>query len=267
MALRIFQVDAFANKPFSGNPATVCLLSVPQDTSWLQDVAREMNQAATAFVLRREGEDAFDLRWFSPIVELELCGHGTLSSAYVLWNAGHLKADEPARFHTLAGLLIAERKGEWIELKFPTLTQEAVDSANVPADLLPALGVSATYIGKSQLDYLVEVESEDILRAINPDFARLSNVDARGIIVTSRASTREYDFVSRFFAPRRGMNEDFVTGSAHCCLAPYWSPKLDQTELVGYQASSRGGIIRTRLAQDHVYLSGQAIMVSRGDLL
>ncbi len=262
MDIRIVQIDAFTTTPFSGNPAAVCLLAEPRSDQWLQDVAREMNLSETAFLIRQN--DAFQLRWFTPVVEVDLCGHATLASAHFLWETGQLANDVPARFHTRSGLLTAVHKGSWIEMDFPA---EAEESVTPPDGLLEALDVRASYVGKNRFDYLVEVASEDIVRGIKPDFALLETLPARGVIVTSRSDKTSYDFVSRFFAPRVGINEDPVTGSAHCCLAPYWCRKFASSELVGYQASLRGGVVRVRVEGNRVYLSGQAVTVLRGELL
>ena len=262
MGQSFVQVDAFTATPFAGNPAAVCVLPKPRDDHWMQDVAREMNLAETAFLLRQD--DGFNLRWFTPVVEVDLCGHATLASAHVLWETGHLKPSEQARFHTRSGLLLAERKGEWIEMDFPAKAEKA---ASAPTGLLQALGVTAVYVGKNQFDYLVEVESEEIVRGAQPDSSRLVTVETRGVIVTSRASSQGYDFVSRFFAPRVGVNEDPVTGSAHCCLAPYWCSKLGKDQLVGYQASPRSGVVRVHVDGDRVSLGGQAVTVLRGELV
>lgn len=262
MGLSIVQVDAFTATPFAGNPAAVCILPEPLDDRWMQNVAMEMNLAETAFLTRQA--DGFNLRWFTPVAEVDLCGHATLASAHVLWETGQLAPNEQARFHTRSGLLLAERKGEWIEMDFPATPEHAADA---PDGLLEALGVTPGYVGKNRFDYLVEVESEEVLRGIRPNFSRLMEVEARGIIVTSRASTKGYDFVSRFFAPQVGVYEDPVTGSAHCCLAPYWCSKFGKNELVGYQASPRGGVVRVRMGGDRVYLGGQAVTVLRGELV
>ena len=262
VGLRIAQVDAFAHEPFAGNPAGVCVLHEPRDEPWMRAVARELNLPATAFLLERA--DGFELRWFTTTVELELCGHGTLASAHLLWEQGYLKLDEPARFHTRSGLLTARRAGDWIELDFPAQPEEP---ATAPADLARALGTAPTYVGKSRLDYLVEVESEEIVRNLKPDFQALRTVPTRGVIVTSRAAASEYDFVSRFFAPRVGSDEDPVTGSAHCCLGPYWQGRLGKRGLIGYQASSRGGLVRGRPSGGRVELGAQAVTVLRGERL
>lgn len=262
MPLPIFQVDAFTNKPFAGNPAAVCILPAPGDERWMQQVAQEMNLSETAFLHRQA--DGFNLRWFTPAVEVDLCGHATLASAHVLWETGHLQPEEPARFYTRSGLLTAERKGEWIELDFPVTPEEP---ATAPADLARALGVTPAYVGKNRFDYLVEVDSEETVHALKPDFALLRTLPVRGVIVTSPATSSEYDFVSRFFAPGSGVDEDPVTGSAHCCLGPFWSKRLGKNEFIAYQASKRGGVVRVRLSGKRVYLSGQAVTVLRGELV
>lgn len=262
MSLPLFKVDAFTNRPFAGNPAAVCVLNEPREASWMQDVAREMNLSETAFVQKQA--DGYRLRWFTPTVEVDLCGHATLASAHVLWEQGYLPSREVARFHTNSGLLSAERRGDWIELDFPALPTEPI--ANLPG-LSDALGVPSVYIGMSQFDCLVEVDSEATVREIRPDFARLAALPVRGVIVTSRASTRGYDFVSRFFGPRVGVPEDPVTGSAHCVLAPFWCNRLGRQELTGYQASLRGGVVRVCLDGERVRLGGQAVTVARGELM
>ncbi len=258
----IVQVDAFTNTPFAGNPAAVCMLTEPQDDRWLQDVAREMNLSETAFLLPQQ--DGYNLRWFTPAVEVELCGHATLASAHVLWETGQLAPTQEARFHTLSGLLTANLHDSWIEMNFPATVERAVTP---PPGLLAALNVEATYVGKSRFDYLVEVSSEEIVRSIQPNLALLNTVPARGVMVTSRARSADYDFVSRFFAPQVGVPEDPVTGSAHCCLAPYWASRLGKEEMQAFQASARGGVVHVRVVGNHVYLSGQAVTVMQGELL
>ena len=263
----IVQVDAFTAVPFAGNPAAVCVLPEAREARWMQQVAAEMNLSETAFLVRRpgaSGDDAgFDLRWFTPAVEVALCGHATLASAHALWEGGHLPAGEIARFHTKSGVLTAARQGDWIELNFPATPDQP---SPAPDGLLDALGVTPVYVGKSRFDYLVEVDGESVVRALAPDFARLRALPVRGITVTSLASSADCDFVSRFFAPASGIDEDPVTGSAHCCLTPYWSRKLGRTEFVARQLSARGGLLRLRLDGDRVRLSGQAVTVMRGQL-
>lgn len=262
MTQPIIQVDAFTNKAFEGNPAAVCVLKEARDEQWMQHVAQEMNLSETAFLVAHE--DGYNLRWFTPLVEVDLCGHATLASAHVLWETGQLAAGALARFYTRSGLLTAKQQGDWIELDFPAKPEQEVAE---PAHLLPGLGVPAQYIGKNEFDFLVEVDSEEVVRNMRPNFSLLKMVPARGVIVTSRASTEGYDFVSRFFGPQVGVDEDPVTGSAHSCLAPYWSKKLGKDTMVGYQASSRGGVVRVRLDGDRVLIGGQAVIVLRGELL
>ena len=264
MSIPIFTVDAFADRMFAGNPAGVCLLDQAAEAPWMQDVAREMNLSETAFLAPHPG-GGFDLRWFTPAVEVDLCGHATLASAHVLWESGTLDAHEAASFHTRSGVLSASRRGRWIELDFPAKEER---SAAAPAGLLEALGVGQpAHVGRNAFDYLIEVASEDAVRAAKPDLAKLAAIEARGVIVTSRAVSDGYDFVSRFFAPRTGVPEDPVTGSAHCALAPYWGKKLGKTEMVGRQLSARGGTVRVRLKGDRVMLGGQAVTVLRGVLV
>jgi PhzF family phenazine biosynthesis protein len=262
MGLMMTQIDAFTDRPFAGNPAAVCLLEHSPEDSWMQLVAREMNLSETAFLLPLDGE--FGLRWFTPTVEVDLCGHATLASAHFLWERGHLAADQPARFHTRSGLLTAEKRGTWIEMDFPATPAVPDESAET---LESALGISAGYVGRTRFDYVVEAASEEAVRALKPDFNALRRLKARGVIVTSRSSGSGYDFVSRFFAPAFGIDEDPVTGSAHCCLGPYWKERLGRDNLTGFQASARGGFVRTRCQGDRVLISGQAVTVFRGELV
>ena len=262
MGQSIIQVDAFTDTPFGGNPAAVCVIPGPAEERWMQQVAAEMNLAETAF-LYRDGED-FHLRWFTPTVEVALCGHATLASAHVLWETGVLASTATARFHTQSGVLTATREAERIILDFPATPAVPVEP---PVALLEALGVMPVFVGKSQFDYLVEVESPAILRALKPDMARLLTLPARGVIVTSRSDTPEYDFLSRFFCPAVGVPEDPATGSSHCTLAPYWRERLGKDAMVGYQASARGGVVAVRVVGERVHLGGQAVTVLRGELV
>jgi len=259
--LDLYQVDAFTDRPFAGNPAAVCFLPGPAEPQWMQDVAREMNLSETAFLHPEDG--GYRLRWFTPAVEVELCGHATLASAHVLWESGRLAPGETARFQTLSGLLTAGRDGDWIELDFPARTAEPVEP---PPGLLEALGVEPVFVGKSRYDYFLEVAGEDAVRAVAPDFRVLRSLPVRGIIVTARGTSNPFDFVSRFFAPGAGVDEDPVTGSAHCTLAPYWTSRLGRNELLAYQASARGGVVRVRVAGDRVRLGGRAVTVLAGGL-
>jgi len=264
MAISLVQVDAFTHRPFAGNPAAVCVLSEPRPETWMRDVAREMNLSETAFLVPQNG--GFHLRWFTPAVEVALCGHATLASAHVLWEDGHLARGKQARFHTLSGLLSAEERGDWIEMDFPAKCGTVVEP---PPGLLAALGLEneALAVERNQFDYLVEVNSEERLRGLAPDHSALRKVEARGVIVTAAAQTAGFDFVSRFFAPGAGVDEDPVTGSAHCALGPYWRVKLGKSEFTAYQASARGGTVRVRVAGERVILSGQAVTVMRAQLL
>jgi predicted PhzF superfamily epimerase YddE/YHI9 len=262
MGLALLQIDAFTDRPFAGNPAAVCLLTEPRDAEWMQHVAAEMNLSETAFLSPEA--DGQRLRWFTPAVEVDLCGHATLASAHALWETGRLGPKEPARFHTRSGLLTARRLGDEVELNFPATPAAP---CTPPDGLLSALGVAARSVGKNRFDYLVEVESEEAVRGLRPDFAALGRLPVRGVIVTARATTAGFDFVSRFFAPASGVPEDPVTGSAHCCLGPFWRDRLGKDELRGYQASRRGGTVGVRVAGERVYLRGRAVTVCRGELL
>lgn len=261
----IVQVDAFTDRPFEGNPAAVCISEAPFDPAWMQHVAGEMNLSETAFlhpIKDHNSQPVFSLRWFTPTVEVDLCGHATLASAHVLWEEGQLQTNEEARFETRSGLLTANRIGREIELNFPV---KPVHEAEPPPELLPALGAKAVFVGRNQFDYFVEVSSEEDVRSLRPDHTVLRTLPVRGVIVTSRG--HEYDFISRFFAPGSGVDEDPVTGSAHTALAPYWAAKLGRTELRAYQASNRGGKLRVSVHGDRVKLAGQAVTVLRGELL
>ncbi|MDD2320487.1 MAG: PhzF family phenazine biosynthesis protein [Geobacteraceae bacterium] len=255
-------VDAFTDVPFSGNPAGVCLLDGPRPDSWLQSVAREMNLSETAFLLRED--EGWRLRWFTPTVEVDLCGHATLACAHLMWQRNLLSAAETACFATRSGLLTASRDGERIMLDFPAEPAMPIDSPVDPAEIL---GVPCFIAGKNRMDYLVEVPDEETLRGLQPDLAALLRLSCRGMIVTSRPASREFDFVSRFFAPAVGIAEDPVTGSAHCCLGPYWGKKLRKTCMLGRQVSARGGIVAVELAGDRVKLGGRAVTVVQGELL
>ncbi len=242
--MRLLQIDAFADAPFTGNPAAVCLLGdAVRDDAWMQNLAAEMNLAETAFLRKQDGD--WSLRWFTPAVEVALCGHATLASAHALFEEGLLAPDGTARFHTRSGVLTARHAGDQIELDFPAMVARRCE----PADgLIEALGMHPVSVARNEFDYLV------------------GRIPVRGVIVTSRASTKGFDFVSRFFAPGSGIDEDPVTGSAHCALAPYWAPRLGKTDFVAYQASPRGGVLRVALDGDRVRLAGRAVTVLRGDL-
>ena len=263
MSVRIVQVDAFTNRAFAGNPAAVCVLEEARPDKWMFNVAREMNLSETAFLVPQDG--GYHLRWLTPSVEIDLCGHATIASAHVLWQDGHLPQGQQARFHTRSGQLTADQRGEWIELDFPA---KVATASEPPPDLLPALGATtARYVGKNAFDYLVEVESESILRNMEPDHSVLRRLPVRGVIVTAESSSGAYDFVSRFFAPGSGIDEDPVTGSAHVALGPYWAERLGKTDFLAYQASARGGVVKVTLRGDRALLGGQAVTVLTGELL
>jgi PhzF family phenazine biosynthesis protein len=255
-------VDAFTDRPFSGNPAAVCVLEYECDVSWMQSVAAEMNLSETAFVRRLD--DGFELRWFTPAVEVDLCGHATLASAFTLWKMGLAPPDKPIRFHTHSGALTAQCAGEFIELDFPATPPETCDP---PGELLDALRVKPIFVAKTKFDRFLVLDSAQTLRSLRPNFNQLAEIATRGVIVTAASDDARFDFISRFFAPASGVNEDPVTGSAHCCLGPFWGKQLGKTSLVGYQASPRGGIVHVRLNGERVILGGQAVLVWRGELV
>ena len=262
MSQDIYQVDAFTKTPFAGNPAAVCVLAEPASEQWMQDVAREMNLSETAFLVG--SDDGYQLRWFTPLVEVYLCGHATLASAHVLWETGEANREGTLRFHTKSGLLSAKRDGDWMELDFPATP---VSQCEPPAGLLEAFNESAVFVGKSIFDYLVELSTEAEVRAAAPNMGTLAQVDTRGVMVTSRSDSPECDFVSRFFAPATGVDEDPVTGSAHCALGPYWMERLGKAELAARQVSARGGELRVRVDGDRVRIAGQAVTVMRATLV
>ena len=261
MAIPLVQVDAFTDSAFGGNPAAVCALPTERPDRWMQQVAQEMNLSETAFFYPEA--DGYRLRWFTPTVEVALCGHATLATCHVLWSEGHLPPDQDARFYTRSGVLTARRLGDWIELNFPANPSHGIP---VPAGLAEALGATPTAVVENSLGYLVELESAAVVRNLKPDFAALRQFPVHGVIVTS-VGDAPYDFVSRFFAPAIGIDEDPVTGAAHCCLSPYWREKLGKTAFLAYQASARGGVIKVEDEGDRVRLSGRAVTVFKGDLL
>jgi PhzF family phenazine biosynthesis protein len=259
----VIVVDAFTDRAYAGNPAAVCILPGPANEEWMRNVAREMNLAETAFL--HPERDGYRLRWLTPETEVDLCGHATLASAHVLWQDGHLAAGSTAHFHTRSGHLSADQRGGLIELDFPEKRPEACPA---PTGLLEALGAEAVWVGRNEFDYFVELADEAALRALQPDYTAIARLSVRGVIVTSAARPgSSVDFVSRFFAPAVGVNEDPVTGSAHCALGPHWGRRLGKDSLTGFQASRRGGTVHVRLAGDRVILSGTAVTTLRGTLL
>jgi len=261
MSVDCWIVDSFTGEPFAGNPAGVCLLPRAAEAEWMQRVAREFNLSETAFLTAEDG--AYRLRWFTPEVEVELCGHATLASAHVLWTEGLVDREKPIRFLTKSGPLTAHARGGLIELDFPSRRAQPVVP---PWDLARALGAVPRWVGRNEEDLLVLLENERAVVGLDPDIPALNRLGPRGVIVTAAAETPEHDFVSRFFAPAVGIPEDPVTGSAHCCLAPFWADRLGRERMSGYQASSRGGTVRVRVDGGRVTLGGAAVTVLRGSL-
>ncbi len=263
MTQPIVIVDAFTTKPFAGNPAAICILRSPASADWMQAVAAEMNLSETAFVVARGNDDGFDLRWFTPRFEVDLCGHATLASAHVLWTSKVTPVSQ-IRFHTRSGVLVARRDGDWIALDFPS---DPPHESEPPAGLTAALGVTPIWTGRGKWDVLIVVERAQDVRDLNPDFGPIAAMEMRAVTVTAPSDQDDADFVSRFFAPAAGINEDPVTGSAHCMLGPFWARRLNKTSLVGYQASYRGGFVRVAIGSDRVELAGQARVVMNGHLV
>lgn len=261
MTADLHLVDSFCEQPFRGNPAAVCILDRGASTTWMKAIAGETGASETAFLLPHSR--GWNLRWFTPAVEVDLCGHGTLAAAFTLWCTGREQPGSEIVFHTRSGLLTARQQDDWILLDFPA--EPAVPFPG-PEGLAEALGTKPSFVGKNRFDFLVEVPSAAIVEQMEPDMATLAKIPARGIIVTARSDQPDYDFVSRFFAPSIGVPEDPVTGSAHCCLGPYWGERLGKTVMTGYQSSPRGGIVRVTLAEDRVILGGKAVAVFSGNL-
>jgi len=262
MQSELHLVDAFTSSPFRGNTAGVCIPDGPADAAWMQQVAAELAYSETAFLFPEK--EKWNLRWFTPSKEVELCGHATLAAAFVLWETGRVSRDQAVVFTTLSGPLTVRQDGDWISMDFPA--EPAATSMPVPS-LGQALGVEPLYTGRNRFDILVELPLADDVCSLEPDMDALSVIHARGIIVTAVSDLPHFDFVSRFFAPSVGVPEDPVTGSAHCCLGPYWGEKLSKTEMTGFQCSARGGSVRVRLAGDRVILAGHAVHLFSGKLL
>jgi PhzF family phenazine biosynthesis protein len=260
--IRLLQIDAFTDRPFAGNPAAVCLLESAADDEWMQNVAEEINLSETAFV--RPLEKGFDLRWFTPAIEVELCGHATLAAAHALWTDGIVGTSDSIEFHTRSGVLTCRKQADRIEMDFPATPPEAADA---PDGLVDALGIEPSFIGRSNHGKFLVVGPENMLRSLRPDFALLRQLPMQGVIVTSASADDRFDFVSRYFAPAAGIDEDPVTGSAHCCLGPFWGKILGKNEMTAFQASKRGGTVHLRVANDRVFLSGQAVSFLAGNLV
>lgn len=275
MGLTVIQVDAFTDKPFSGNPAAICVTTDPVTDDLMQAIAAEMNLSETAFLYPIEG--GYSLRWFTPVLEVDLCGHATLAAAHVLWSEGHLGLDHTARFHTKSGWLNAKKKGDWIELDFPA---QPVHAAHVMPQLIKSLccGGNVRAVAKNDVNYLVEIQSEKALRKLDPDFAEMKKLPVQGVIATAISEDEGCDFVSRYFAPSAGINEDPVTGSAHASLAPYWQAKLGKSEMLAQQISERGGVLKVAClladsntapataTENRITISGQAVTTLKGEL-
>jgi len=262
--IKIFTVDAFTDRPFTGNPAAVCLPDTKLNEETMQNIALEMNLSETAFVFKKN--NGFELRWFTPKDEVELCGHATLASAHILWQEKIIPENEPAVFYTMyKGILKAEKNGNEIILNFPMNKPEA-SKKNI--DLEKALGIKLfnDLLYSTENHFLIEVESENILNKINPDFSLLETLPKYGTIITCKSEDTEFDFKSRFFAPSKGVKEDPVTGAAHCILTPYWSEKLGKNKMKAYQASERGGVLTVEISDDRILLSGNAVTVTAGEL-
>jgi predicted PhzF superfamily epimerase YddE/YHI9 len=262
MAVRIVQVDAFTAEPFRGNPAGVCLLDEWAPEEWMLAVAAEMNLSETAFLVRRE--TGFEIRYFTPTVEVPLCGHATLASAHWLWEEGIVAQAATIALSARGGQLAAVREGNWIRLDFPAIPASPVA---LPAGLSAALGAELLGAYRSwENGYLVELDGAATVRDLDPDFTRLRAFGP--INVTSiGGGLAGCDFVSRFFAPGLGIDEDPVTGVAHCTLAPFWAARLGKDEMVGHQLSRRGGVVKVRARGERVHILGQAVTVMRGEIL
>ncbi len=255
-------VDAFTDRPFPGNPAAVVPLESWPSDAWLQGVAAEMNLAETAFLV--PDPSGYALRWLTPTVEVDLCGHATLATAAVLAHLGSLGPNDRVTFSSRSGPLHASRVDAGYQLDFPIVPSQEV---NPPPGLLEALGVRGTYVGRNSLDYLVEVATEAELLGMSPNFSALRPFDCRGVIVTCISHDPAYDFASRFFAPAAGVDEDPVTGSAHCALAHHWQSRHNKSRMTGIQLSKRRGVVQVEIDHDRVLLGGQAILVAHGQLL
>jgi PhzF family phenazine biosynthesis protein len=259
--MTIYQVDAFTDRVFSGNPAGVCILESWKDERWMQNMAREINLSETAFLVKMK--DCFGLRWFTPAKEVDLCGHATLASAHILWETGILDKSDTARFDTRSGILTAGWLDGLITLNFPKKEEKKAD---IPDDLTAGLGVPILYCGDNKMDYLVLLESEEIVRSLKPDLSILKRINNRGVLVTAQAKGKEYDFVSRLFAPAFGIDEDPVTGSTHCCLGPFWQKRLGKSDLSAYQASERGGHLWIKVKEESVDITGKAVTVFKAEI-
>jgi PhzF family phenazine biosynthesis protein len=256
----IYQVDAFTKEIFQGNPAAVCILDKEIEEELMKNIAMEMNLSETAFLLKKD--KGFNLRWFTPASEVDLCGHATLASAHILWETGIIEDNKEIEFYTKSGLLFAKKEKDLIVLDFPLIEDKETD---IPKEISEALNTDIIYSGISKMDYIVEIEDESLLKSMEPDFEKIKRKIKRGLIVTAKSNDINLDFISRFFAPSIGINEDPVTGSAHCCLAPYWRKKLNKTKFKAYQASKRGGYLEIEIKNNRVHIKGEAIIVLKAE--
>lgn len=256
MRTRIYQVDAFTSRRFRGNPAAVCPLDDWLEDATLQAVAAENNLSETAFLVPRD--DDYELRWFTPVTEVDLCGHATLAAGHVVLRVTQGSRDA-VTFHTRSGPLRVCRRDERLAMDFPALPSERVEA---PAGLTAGLGAAPEEVRASE-DWMAVFPSEADVAGLEPDFRALAGLGRRGVIATAPAEG-ETDFVSRFFAPSVGIDEDPVTGSAHCALAPYWAGRLDRADLLGRQVSRRGGEVACRVLGDRVELGGEAVLYLEG---
>jgi len=256
-------IDAFTDRPYGGNPAAICLLPEEREPAWMQKIAFEMNLSETAF-LREVGEQQYQLRWFTPMMEVPLCGHATLASAHFLWSAGVAPAESTIAFQTASGVLSCVQEAGWIRMVFPALNPAPIEKR---ADVEEALGVEVAEMASDGRYLLARLDDAGKLRGLQPRFSRFLENQIPPVAVTALSDDPAFDFVSRFFAPSAGIPEDPVTGSAHCLLAPYWMPRLGKSRMMAYQASARGGVVDTEVVEDKVNLRGQAVSVSRVEWL
>jgi len=262
MTQTLFTVDAFTAVPFKGNPAAVCVLPQPREAAWMQAVAAEMNLSETAFVVA-QGED-FHLRWFTPTQEMYLCGHATLATAHVLWEQGILPGSAEARFHTLSGLLRVSRKGDWLEMDFPVWPPQEEPA---PEGLAQALGANPLLYVRHHKFGMALLDSADTVKNLQPHLGLLRQLPLDGVVVTAEGVGAGCDFVSRMFAPNLGIDEDPVTGGAHCLLTPFWAGRLGKSEMLAHQVSKRGGVLQVAPQGERVLIRGQAVTVMKAELL
>ncbi len=272
MSVKVAQIDVFTDTAYQGAPAGVCLLDIVRPDSWMADVSREMACTNTAFLFVDPSDQSLNLRWFTAGgSEVPLCGHATLATAHLLYETGEIDLSEKVTFETQSGQLVVARRSDGsIEMAFPY--EEAEEVAEIPAPLLEGIGQQPVWVGRNRLDYIILLENEQTLRALEPDLILLKEVECRGIIVTAKADDPEqsgYDYLVRFFGPRVGVPEDMVTGTAHCALAPFWRDQFSDNRhsFMAYQASPRGGYVDVRLTEENVVITGQAVTVLQGELL